>query len=131
MRLFASDTFRMLEQSLNTSALRQRTIANNIANVDTPNYKAKEVVFKDELKRATAMVAKKTHERHIDFSSSSGDGGNRLVTKRTTTMRNNGNNVDIDREMALLAENQIFYNALIDRISGKFQSLKTVARGGQ
>lgn len=42
----------------------------------------------------------------------------------------NGNNVDIDKEMAELAENQIYYNGLVDRINGKFGSLQTVIRGG-
>ena len=42
-----------------------------------------------------------------------------------------GNSVDIDKEMADLASNQIYYNALTERISGKFSSLQNVIRGGK
>ena len=44
--------------------------------------------------------------------------------------RNNGNGVDMDKEQANLATNQIHYNALVDRVSGKLNTLQTVIRGG-
>ncbi|MBH9787504.1 flagellar basal body rod protein FlgB, partial [Clostridioides difficile] len=45
--------------------------------------------------------------------------------------RNNGNAVDMDAEQAKLAENQIYYNALIDRVNGKLNTLNTVIKGGK
>ncbi len=130
MQLFNS-TMHALESALNASAARQEALSHNIANVDTPHYKAKEVIFKHELKKALAFQAKKTNAKHIDFKAGNHQTGDYAIRiKNQTIMNNNGNNVDIDREMALLAENQILYNALIERLNGKFNALKTVARGG-
>ncbi len=129
MQLF-NHTMQSLEKALNATAARQNVISQNIANVDTPFYKAKEVVFKHELEKAVAIQAKKTHKRHIDFKYHT-TSDYIIQTKNNTVMNNNGNNVDIDKEMSLLAENQILYNALIERLNGKFNTIKTVVRGGK
>ncbi|GGH69481.1 flagellar basal body rod protein FlgB [Compostibacillus humi] len=129
MNLFGG-TFRTLEQSLDYASLKNQVISNNISNVDTPNYKAKDIVFKDYLaKAASNLEAKRTHPKHIPFNSPR-DNNYQLITKENTVFNHNGNNVDIDKEMANLAKNQIYYNALIDRMNGKFHSLQTVIRGG-
>lgn len=130
MQLFANSTMQSLEGALNASSVRQDVISQNIANVDTPHYKSKQVLFKNELAKAVAFQAKKTNSRHINFSNGN-EGDYAVTTKNNTTMNNNGNNVDIDREMSLLAENQIYYNALVDRLNGKFTTLKAIARGGK
>ncbi|WP_096269895.1 flagellar basal body rod protein FlgB [Paucisalibacillus globulus] len=131
MNLF-SGTINTLQQSLNYSSIKNQTIASNIANVDTPNYKAKDVVFKDVLQNelSSSIAAKRTHPRHLSF-----DLDQRLsyqtVQRNNTTFNHNGNNVDIDKEMAELAQNQIYYQSLVDRINGKFNSLQTVIKGGR
>lgn len=119
-----------LEQSLNYSATKNRAISSNIANVDTPNYKSKDVIFKNALNDAmsSSVAAKRTDERHIPFNEHNLN--HQVITKNNTTYNHNGNNVDVDKEMAELATNQIYYNGLIDRINGKFGSLQTVIRGG-
>lgn len=129
MQLY-NTTMKSLESALHATAARQNVISQNIANVDTPFYKAKEVVFKHELAKAIFLQAKKTNQKHIDFKYNN-NSDYFIKTKNHTAMKNNGNNVDIDREMALLAENQILYNALIERLNGKFNSLKMVVRGGK
>ena len=133
MNLFSGATFQALEQGLNGAALRQKTIANNIANVDTPNYKAKQANFQHTLNETIknrTLEAYKRHPNHVDFSTSSKRGA--FITKSTSTMYNhNQNNVDIDFEMAELAKNQIYYNALIERLNGRFNSLQTVIKGGR
>ncbi|HON55994.1 MAG TPA: flagellar basal body rod protein FlgB, partial [bacterium] len=64
-------TFNILHRGLDCSALRQQTIANNIANVNTPFYKRKEVTFEGELHRALygpqPIPAQRTHEKHLKF----------------------------------------------------------------
>src|SRR2546423_11737542 len=88
-----------LQAALSGLAARQRTIANNVANVDTPNFKASEVRFEDSLKAAmnraqrglptagqTALNATASQSTLVDATSGRGD----------------GNNVDIDREMEML-----------------------------
>lgn len=132
MNLFQSPAFLAVERGLDGATLRQRAITQNIANVDTPNYKAKNVSFKEVLNQELhkkRLSAYRTDERHIPFSNEKK--GPFVWETRTTTYNHNGNNVDIDVEMAELAKNQIYYNALIDRLNGQFQSLQTVIRGGR
>jgi flagellar basal-body rod protein FlgB len=126
-------TIQTLEHSLDYASLKNQTISNNIANVDTPNYKAKEVAFKSILddKMQNSFQTKRTHQKHISFESNTNQSSFQIVTNKSTMYNHNGNNVDIDKEMAELAKNQIYYQSLVDRINGKFSSLQTVIRGGR
>ncbi|MFC0271288.1 flagellar basal body rod protein FlgB [Metabacillus herbersteinensis] len=129
MKIF-SNTLNSLENAINYSSMKQKTIANNIANVDTPNYKAKDVKFSQSLTNEMQKLdAYKSDHRHVDFSSTKSQFN--VYTKTNSTYQQNGNNVDIDQEMANMAKNQIHFNALVDRISGKYTSLKTVIQGGR
>lgn len=130
MNLFDS-TFSTLEHGLNYATQRNRMISNNIANVDTPYYKAKDVKFKSLLQMAMdkQLEAKRTHPKHLPFSTDRSPF--QVVTDRMTMFNHNGNNVDIDKEMANLAKNQIYYRSLVDSINGKFNTLQTVLRGGR
>ncbi|UII57407.1 flagellar basal body rod protein FlgB [Cytobacillus spongiae] len=130
MKLF-SNTITTLESALNYSATKQKVISQNIANVDTPNYKAKDVSFKAELQGAMdSFHANRTDHRHFEFSSN-GSTNSTIVTKKNVAYNENGNSVDMDKEMSDLATNQIYYNALVERINGKFSSLQNVIRGGK
>lgn len=126
-------TIHTLENSLDYASSKNRAISNNIANVDTPNYKSKEVVFKNVLNDAisSSFEAKRTNPKHIPFSAESSGQAFRTVSSNNTTYNHNGNNVDIDKEMSELATNQIYYQGLVDRLNGKFSSLQTVIRGGR
>lgn len=119
-----------LERALQYSTAKNKAISQNIANVDTPNYKTKNVVFRDVLNEAKnqRFIANRTHDKHIPFT-----GENKVYSvqvNRNTAYNHNGNNVDIDQEMSKLAENQIYYNSIIDRLNGKMRNLQTVIRGG-
>ncbi|SHR15188.1 Flagellar basal body rod protein FlgB [Mycobacteroides abscessus subsp. abscessus] len=130
MKLF-SNTINTLENALNYSSTKQKVIAQNISNADTPGYKAKNVSFKSELNDAMSTVTgKQTNSKHIAIQRS-GRAGVTITTDRNTSYNHTGNNVDIDKEMSDLATNQIYYNAMIERISGKFNSLQTVIKGGR
>lgn len=130
MNLFGG-TISSLEKGLSYATLKQKTIAQNIANVDTPNYKAKDVSFKDMLKKATqtGMSAYRTDARHYEFKMSQSTPG--VFSYENLSYRHNGNAVDMDAEQAKMAENTIYYNALIDRVNGKLNSLNTVIKGGK
>lgn len=131
MKLFDS-TIKTLEHSLNYSSAKNRTISNNIANVDTPNYKAKSVAFSSILDNSIHnLAAKQTHPKHIPFTENADNLSFRSISRPTTNYNHNGNNVDMDKEMSALAKNQIYYQGLIDRINGKFGSLQKVIRGGR
>ncbi|WP_066173026.1 flagellar basal body rod protein FlgB [Bacillus marinisedimentorum] len=132
MKLFSTETFGVLERSLNYASLKQKAISSNIANVDTPDYKAKDVKFKDVLNQSAAdFKANRTDRRHLDFKGGHPSGQLSIHQRQGTMYNHNGNNVDIDHEMAEMAKNQIYYNALTDRINGKFNSLQTVIKGGR
>lgn len=129
MSLF-SGTIGHLENSIQYASAKNDVISNNISNVDTPNYKAKNVSFKSALENELGTLqAKTTNERHLNFNEADNK-PYRIVGDSSTTYNHNGNNVDIDKEMSELAKNQIYYNSLIDRINGKFSSLQSVIRGG-
>lgn len=131
MKLF-DQTMNMLEQGLHISSARNTVISNNIANVDTPNYKSQDVRFKNILNHAIdqRLETIKTHPKHLSFSSDSTNSYN-VITNHSTMYSHNGNNVDIDKEMANLAKNQIYYRSLVDRLNGKFNTLQTVIKGGR
>ncbi|TRM12394.1 flagellar basal body rod protein FlgB [Lentibacillus cibarius] len=132
MNLF-SGTIQTLEGSLDFASAKNRVISNNIANVDTPGYKTKDVTFKrvfdEELN--VSFQAKQTQPCHIPFSQENPQQPFQIVTKQNTTYNHNGNNVDIDKEMTELAKNQIYYQSLVDRLNGKFNNLQTVIKGGR
>ncbi|MEI3604590.1 flagellar basal body rod protein FlgB [Pseudogracilibacillus sp. SE30717A] len=129
MRLF-DQTYSSIEKALSYSTERNNVISNNIANVDTPNYKSKDVIFKNVLsEEIDHLSAKRTHPKHLPFSTLSN--GYKTVINNNTMYSHNGNNVDVDKEMANLAKNQIYYRSMVDRLNGKFNTMQTVIRGGR
>lgn len=125
------NTMRALENSLHYSTTKNKAISNNIANVDTPNYKAQNVSFRSMLDEASNNLnLKQTYKKHLP-ETNLGNRQHSIKTNNYTTYNHNGNNVDMDKEMADLAENQIFYRSLVDRLNGKFQTMQTVIRGGK
>jgi len=128
---------KVIEKSLDASLLRNEAIAQNIANVDTPGYNRKTVSFEEQLRNALSnnsnFVGKRTHPKHIPIGSTSIDDIKINITedKSDLDMRLDGNNVDIEQEMALMAENHIKYEVLIQRMTGTFNRMKSVIREGR
>ena len=130
MDLFGG-TISSLEKGLSYATLKNKAIAQNIANVDTPNYKTKEVSFKQifEDVQKEPLTSNRTDVRHFEFEVGQSTSG--LYSYDNFRARPNGNGVNMDAEQASLAENQIYYNALIDRVSGKLSTLNNVIKGGR
>jgi len=133
-RLLFNKTMSVLEQGLNAASLRNTVIANNLANVETPGYKRSDVVFEEELRKAlsqnNSFTGFRTNEKHIPIGSPSViNVSPQTVIEKDTTMRNDGNNVDIDREMAALAKNEIMYQAIAQELNEEFQKLKSAIAG--
>jgi flagellar basal-body rod protein FlgB len=124
----------MTEKAIDAETLRRKVIANNIANADVPNFKRSEVNFESELKRAMECKndniphGKMTDPRHIPFHTRTEISSvkPRINTDYTTTMRNDGNNVDIEKEIVDSAKNQMRYNALIQKLGGAYAALKRI-----
>lgn len=108
----------LLKKSLDASSFRGKVIANNIANINTKGYKRYNVSFEENLKKSIDEVGLKTTDsRHIEEGSSFGDIKMEQDTSRS--MREDGNNVDIDNEMANQAANSLMYNALISQVNSR------------
>lgn len=121
-----SQSLQFHQQALSLRQQRQEVIANNIANADTPNFKARDINFSAELQRASASLQgttqpTKTHAGHLQL------GANNSVTaqlqyRTPTQSRLDGNTVDMDIERTQFLDNSLRYQAdiqfLDDRISG-------------
>ena len=127
-------TSKLLEKTLDGLSRRQQAISNNMANVDTPNFKATEVSFEEDLASAIrrqpsadTLSMNVSDTRHIGAFPEQVDVDGispRATQLLTTSMRNDGNNVDVDREMTRLAETQLFFQAATQLVNVKFNQLK-------
>ena len=114
----------VLEKTCDASWTRNSLISNNIANVDTPNYKRKDLKFEEYLSSAVTLGSSLDEDiANVDLDTLTGttytDYGN-------VDYRLDGNNVDIDTESAELAKNQIKYYTMLDSVSQEFSRLKMV-----
>lgn len=135
-KLFAGGNIGLLEKSLAAASLRQRVIANNIANVNTPGFKKSDVIFEDLLQQALAdgphFRQTCTHRHHLSKNPPSVEQVQpQVITSNATAIRNDGSNVDIEAEMANVAQNSLYYNTLAQQLSGRLNSLKTAIQGGR
>ncbi len=133
MDLVNTRAMQLLQQGLGASALRHRAISHNLANLNTPGYKALRVDFMSQFRGALAggngigMAA--TSPGHM-VPGSAVPAGASVSRSTATSMRTDGNNVDIDAEMVRLAENQIYYQAMANQISARFGMMSTVISEG-
>ena len=128
-------TIAALQKTLNVGSLRHKVLTSNIANIDTPNYKAFEVVMEDAVKRdkrsAGPIELVRTSPRHLSGRySSSNPIKIKAADPAAINLRADGNTVDLDRTMGKLAENTILYRSAAQIIRKKFQGLKNAIQGG-
>jgi flagellar basal-body rod protein FlgB len=128
-------TLSILEKVLDLRSRKHNMIVSNIANIDTPQYKAFDMIMDKELQRVVradeSSDLRKTNDKHfsrptIQFES---EGWERSDDSEWS-VRKDGNTVDLDRAMADLAKNSLMYNALAQIISKKFIDLKSAIQGG-
>jgi flagellar basal-body rod protein FlgB len=130
-----NNTISLLEKSLDLRSLNQRVLASNIANLDTPNYKAVELEIGEEMNRKKESIPGlslvRTHVNHLPVKYQA---MNRVKLKTAKapdfSLRGDGNTVDIDRTMGRLAKNSLLFNAATQLISSKFKGLKNAMKGG-
>ena len=121
----------VLQKGLDASSMRQQVLSNNVANIDTPNFKRSDVDFQAVLgaalgEKGEALAMKLTSPKHI--SGLADGGGSGVVMDQSTSLRNDGNNVDVDREMTNVAENGLYYNSLTRAISSQLGLLRMVIK---
>ncbi|MEK5642014.1 MULTISPECIES: flagellar basal body rod protein FlgB [Paenibacillus] len=134
MDLLNSVSFQRLEGGLQAANARQRVIANNIANVDTPYFKRSEVSFESLLQQeingsAPQLRGRVTDPRHFAIGPTNSVPDPVVTEDQSTAMNNNMNNVDIDREMSALADNQLQYNAYIQQMNDQIKMMRTAIEG--
>src|SRR4051794_21866389 len=121
----------MLKTALDGLSARQRTISDNVANVDTPEFKASHVTFETALKTAIGAVDQPLPMLKVK-NAVAGPGEAPVDAKPVTTVdtdtgrRNDGNNVDVDKEMLELADTNLRFNALIQVMGSKLSNLRYV-----
>ncbi|MBI1822668.1 MAG: flagellar basal body rod protein FlgB [Nitrospirae bacterium] len=128
MEIF-NKTIGILEKSLDIRSEKNRVISANIANQETPGFRANDVNFKEILKSATSdsssIQLSRTSGSHLGGLSS---GSTAILPTEIPgpSKRLDGNTVDSEMEMAKLAENQVNYSAAVQMISEKFKMLHYV-----
>lgn len=128
-------TTRGLAASLNMRQLRQNIISSNIANAETPNYHAKKLDFEEALGRALDVENLRgvsvTHSEHFPISGQGMKGVRPDIYENPEGVVNNdGNTVDIEKEMSALAENNLMYKSALQLINKKMAALKYAATEG-
>lgn len=120
MQLLFDETTRLLSEMIRAASLRHQVLSRNIANIDTPDYRPMDVRFGEELRLAADV----------------GDASATIV--RATVVadpavgagRYDGNAVDLDRQMAKMAENALWHNVMIQTLNSRMNLLRTAIRGG-
>ncbi len=137
-QVLGSSNFDYLPRAMTAATIRQEIISNNIANVNTPNYRKSTVNFEDLLAREIygeepdgKLKMVRTHDRHLPAAPLAFHAEPTIIQDTTNIMRVDNNNVDIDVEMATLAKNTLYYNALATELGSHVTRMKTAITSGQ
>ena len=129
-------TLHLQQQALTLRANRQQVLAGNIANADTPSYKARDFDFSAALQNALSgrgqggVQLATTSPRHIPGSVNPVDSGPmRLMYRQTTQPSADGNTVEMDLERAQFAENAFYYEASMTFLTGKIRTMMSALQG--
>jgi flagellar basal-body rod protein FlgB len=136
MQINESKNDRLLHAALQGLSARQRAIADNVANVDTPNFKASHVSFESMLKQSLGTDDRPLRMAKVQNAVAGPDDASAglqptVTVDSSTGRRNDGNNVDIDAEMLELSDTNIRYNAAIQIVSSKIGTLRYAINDGK
>ena len=144
----------IMQKGISVAWTRNAVIRNNLANVETPGFKASEVVFEElfaqSLETSGFKAAKtnekhidvggpgshfkgaKTHEAHINIGSGDLTSVDAVIVKRDDlSMRMDGNNVDVEAENVKLAQNSIYYNTMLEKMNAELRRLRMAISEGK
>jgi flagellar basal-body rod protein FlgB len=115
---------------LSVRGYRQQILASNIANADTPNYKAMDIDFSQVLTNAMGSISmSRTDAGHIDAKGGSPVAGIKPMYRAAVQPSIDGNTVDADVEQAQFSENALQYMSTLQFMNGKIQSTLLALRG--
>lgn len=124
----------ILSKAIGAASLRTEVIANNIANADTPGFKASTVKFEEFLSAsmdADTFRARRTRAGHTEFWDENASLTPTVVQNKDTVMRLDGNNVDPEAEMVAQARNNIYYSFLIQKLNKEIGRIKYAISEGR
>ena len=116
----------VLNKAAQASWARNELIANNIANVDTPDYKRRDLDFESVLADALTQTGTKNLDKKVRQLQDTSLIGKVYTEYAELSYRYDGNNVDIDTENAFLADNQLKYYTYLNSINQEFSRIKMV-----
>ena len=122
------DYVNILDKAADASWLRNEAISNNIANVDTPGYKRQDVAFESVLKKALGSNRYQSMDSKVEAAKSKNLDVRTYTDYSNYSYRLDGNNVDIENENVMLAENQLKYQGLLTGITQEFTNLQNVMK---
>lgn len=132
MAISFDKAFGIHPQAIQLRIERSEVLASNIANADTPGYKAKDFNFTDALSGARAHYStslERTNEKHFEVKSQMNDGLQYRVPSQPDT--GDGNTVDLQAERNEFLQNQLRFNASVQFLTDKITGLKKAITGGQ
>lgn len=107
-------TSQLLGRALSAASLRQKTLANNVANVDTPGFKRFDLAMKAALEQ----------EMNTPLT-------NFIYRQSHTSLRLDGNNIDIEQEMTAVAETEAYFNAVSSALIKQFSTYRYLINEGR
>ena len=119
MEFLFGKTIRILTSMMDFRSQKHQLISSNIANIDTPEYTSKDLQFKGLIGEAMQKQLTKTDKKHI-----SGQFVNAGIIEGDFV--DSEERVNVEKEMANLAENHLLYNLSVELLSRKLRSIKTV-----
>ncbi len=128
------ESLRFQQTALSLRSARQELLASNIANADTPNYKARDIDFASALQNAVAGSAAKlpvaqSSSRHLEGNTGGSVMGAPVLYRRPVQPSADGNTVDMDVERAQFADNALRYEANVQFVSAKLKGMLTAIQG--
>jgi len=124
-----SSVTELLFQQLNFRGERQKVISANIANIDTPDYKTKNLKFKDELhksKEENSLQLSRTHSQHMALSLDNKRSDFEVYEVPGLVEQNDGNNVNLDTQMSEMSKNNVMFTAVQNSIKKDSSWFKTM-----
>jgi flagellar basal-body rod protein FlgB len=132
MSMIDTPLMRGLERVLDVSAFRHQVIAANLANIDTPGYRTRDVrPFAGEIERAMAGKESSLTGQSLTGQSLTGQSFTPIAHEiRGLLERPDGNNVSVERESLLLAQNQLRFQVAVQFMKAEFHRMSLAITGG-
>jgi len=119
----------LTQKTLDVSWAKQKIALDNIANVDTPGYKAKYVLFEDELRKKLSRFEGKERVKNSEIRATIRDSRMRVTQRDEESIRADGNNVNLDVEELEIVRNNYQYQYALRQISDQFSRLRVAIEG--